>query len=293
MKKNKLLQTIIRPLISIPIVAALLVVTPAFTHAATTTTHPTTITGSLSTASVQTTKTKPKLSGTLDGAKTLRVKILNQETNKTVYTSKTLKVRNNKWSTTVSKKLPYGTYTVRLYTTEKRKTRIIADETLVISQAEAQQQSSTNTDAVGTVLSISPIPLLAPGQTSAGNTIPIAYLQVQNTGTQTAVLKGFWIKQNGSAPTDAIVGLTTVDDQGGSRGESERSTTLFKNGQAFVPTTTIFTPGYLRLYTIKAIVSDQASKYAGSDLKLDVVSIETDASAKKTFPIRGTTWLLK
>lgn len=286
MKKNTFFTHITYLLTSAYIVTVLL--TPQPVHAAITAT---TITGSINAESLQTNKTKPKLSGTLIGASSVRLKILKENTTKSVFTSKSIRVRNNTWSTTVSKKIPYGTYDVLLYTTEKGKKKTISTETLTISNDSAPKDVTSNN--TNTALVVSSIPLLAPGTTSAGNTVPIAYLQVQNTGTQTAHLKGFWITQNGSAPTSAVIGLTAVDDQGGSRGASERSTTLFKNGRAFVPTETVFAPGYLRLYTIKAIIADNASQYSGSNLKLDVSSIETDAVAKDAFPIRGTTWMLK
>jgi len=120
------------------------------------------------------------------------------------------------------------------------------------------------------------------------------YLQIENVGTAGAILTGFWVKQNGTAPGEAVVGLTTVDDKGGSRGVNgnKEGETPFQNDIAIAPTDAYFAPGQTRLFTIKAHVSRTVTPYIGMTLMLDVTSIETTATVQGQFPITGTTWTI-
>jgi hypothetical protein len=108
------------------------------------------------------------------------------------------------------------------------------------------------------------------------------------------MLKGFWIKQNGSASLNAISGFSTVDDQGGSRDATmgAQGSALFPSGLALAPIDIYLAPGQMRLFTIKVVVSQTVSQYIGTELKLDVASIETTGQTLGTFPIQGTTWVI-
>jgi hypothetical protein len=127
-----------------------------------------------------------------------------------------------------------------------------------------------------------------------GDAVPVSYLQINNIGQDGALLKGFWIRQNGSAPGEAVIGLSTVDDMGGSRGlvGGLEGSTPFKNGLAFASTTAYFAPGQMRLFTIKTIMTSQILPYLGAQLIIDVVSIDSTASPQGNFPIPGTTWTI-
>jgi hypothetical protein len=155
--------------------------------------------------------------------------------------------------------------------------------------------TSTESNTVGTTtLAVQSIPLLVGGTVHAGQSVPISYLQITNIGKEGALLKGFWVKQNGSASTTSVTGLSTVDDKGGSRGFSGglEWSTPFKNGLAFAPTEAFFAPGQMKLFTIKAVMTNAVSMYVGTQLMIDVSSIETTATVKGQFPIRGTTWTI-
>ncbi len=145
-----------------------------------------------------------------------------------------------------------------------------------------------------TTLAIQSVPLLVGGVVHAGQSVPISYLQITNVGQNGAILKGFSVKQNGSALGDSVIGLSTVDDRGGSRGLAggTEGATPFKNELAFVPTDSYFAPGQMRLFTIKAILTSTVSPYIGTQLVIDVTSVETTASVNGQFPIRGTTWTI-
>lgn len=146
-----------------------------------------------------------------------------------------------------------------------------------------------------TTLAVQGIPLLTGGEIHAGQTVPISYLQITNVGTNGTVLKGFRLSQQGSAPDEVIIGLSTVDDQGGSRGSvggNEAAKLFIKNGSALAPTDAYFVPGQMRLFTIKAMLSHQVSSHVGTQLTIVVSSVESEATTQGTFPISGTTWTI-
>jgi hypothetical protein len=145
-----------------------------------------------------------------------------------------------------------------------------------------------------TTLAIQKIPLLRGGIVRAGTSVALSYLQITNVGVEGALLKGFWVKQNGSAPGESIKSLSTVDDKGGSRGSAggTETTTLFKDGIAFAPTDAFFAPGQMRLFTIKATLARDVTAYVGMQLMIDVSSVDTMAAVQGEFPIRGTTWTI-
>lgn len=164
---------------------------------------------------------------------------------------------------------------------------------VVVSSCQIPPAVGTSTaSTIGTTtLAIQNVPLLFGGTAHAGESVPVSYLQITNIGTSCTVLKGFWVKQNGSASTTAIVGLSTVDDKGGSRGLTEGSMP-FENGTALAPTDALFAPGQMRLFTVKAIMAHDVSSYIGTQLMISVISIETAAIVRGQFPISGTTWTI-
>lgn len=166
--------------------------------------------------------------------------------------------------------------------------------TVTNTNTTATSTSSVIVTSGDTTLTVSLVPLLSGGTAHAGKAVPVSYLQITNIGKDSATLTGFWIKQNGSASTQSIIGLTTVDDKGGSRGSvgGVEGATPFKDGMAFAPTNATFAPGQMRLFTIKAVLSANISSYIGKQLMIDVTSIETNAKVSGAFPIVGTTWTL-
>lgn len=157
-----------------------------------------------------------------------------------------------------------------------------------LQAAQARTSSGTST------LFVESVPLLSGGIARAGTSVPVSYLYLRNTGKDYTTLTGFWVTQNGSASTKAVIGFTSVDDKEiahGATGGSE-GTTPFKNGSAFVPMDIVFTPGQERLFTIKAILTSDVSSYAGTQLKIDVTGVESNAQESGVFPIRGTTWTI-
>ena len=196
----------------------------------------------------------------------------------------------------VQKKIPITTTTIVVTTTVQANQPLGTNtSTTPLVATSTPISTSTPSNMIGTTtLAIQSVPLLVGGTVHAGETVPVSYLQITNIGSEGALLKGFWITQSGSAPVESIIGLSTVDDKGGSRGLNggTESSILFQNGLALAPTDAFFAPGQMRLFTIKAIMTRTISPYVGTQLMLEVASIETTAAVRGQFPIRGTTWTI-
>lgn len=143
-----------------------------------------------------------------------------------------------------------------------------------------------------TTIVVESIPLLAGGTVHSGASVPVMYLQVTNIGEEGAQLSGFWIRQDGSAPIEVLLGLSTVDDRGIPRGSTNDGTISLKDGLVFVPAKAYFAPGQLRLFTIKAAIRSSIGNYIGMQLNINVASLDTTATVAGQFPIIGTIWTI-
>lgn len=250
---------------------------------------PASVIATIDASSLSSVSSKPTLSGSATGTKTLKVEVRKEGSNKILY-KKTVKVKKDEWKTKISKKLSDGAYDVEVSGGVKGgNIKTVASGTLLVGKNVKSSSKSSGT------LVVSSIPLLSGGSARANATVALSYLQVTNTGKEAVVLKGFWVKQNGTADTRAILSLSTVDDKGASRGFAGgiAGADLFKSGLAYAPITDgTFLPGQMRLFTIKAGMAANASSYAGKNLMIDVASLDADGSVKGAFPIRGTTWTI-
>ena len=235
---------------------------------------------------------KPKISGISTDQKYLQVLIYKDGQSKIYYKSGKIRVLNDKWKMTSSKKMPTGKYTV-VVTEYKKPNDILAKEVLTIESKNSNSNSSVNSKT-GTALKVSPILLLAPGIARAGTSVPISYLQVTNTSSETVILSGFKLKQNGNASDKSVIGLTVTDDKGGSRGifGGNEGAVVFKNGVADFVTESVFVAGQMRLFTLRAIVSQNVADQIGKELSIDVASITSSKGTLGEFPIRGTIWVI-
>lgn len=229
------------------------------------------VTGATLSTSALGTKDK-KLSGTAEGTK--EVKIYVTKDGKKVYTSKDLKVKKGKWSTTMKKALPEGTYTLEIKGDKGIGTML--STTLTVGKA-----------TTGGAVSASLVPLLMGGTARANESAPVFYLKLQNTSKAPVTISGVTMRQAGSAPTAAISHLTIIDEKGGSSGNS--GTNAFKNGSARIPTSATLAPGEMRLFTMRAVMSPSALSYFGTQVALELTGIESSAGVSGKFPIRGTT----
>ena len=230
---------------------------------------------------------KPTISGTASGVKTVKV-LVEDLTGYRIWASKDVKVKKGKWSVKVSKSLKPDVYRVRVLGDKDAGINELASERLTISEKGA------TASVKGGSIAVSSIPLLVGGTAKAGTSVPVAYIKVTNTGSSATSISGFTLRQTGLASTDAIIGFSTSDDKGGSRATigGTEGTKVFKNGVADVPLAATIAPGQFRIFTIKAIVAKSLGSALGKQLMLDVASVDTSASAKGTFPIKGTVWNL-
>ncbi len=158
--------------------------------------------------------------------------------------------------------------------------------------------ASTSTPSTAS-FAVGEIPFLTGGTATPGATVAVQYLELINKRNQQTTLPGVWLRQNGTAPVSSIIGFTTVDDKAlfrTSTGGIEGSTP-FQNGLAFIPLNAGFTPGQLRIFTIKAQISKNLTTNFGTaygtTLKLDTDSIDTTGQIIGQLPVRGTTWTLQ
>jgi hypothetical protein len=100
--------------------------------------------------------------------------------------------------------------------------------------------------------------------------------------------------QTGTAPANTVIGLSTVDDHGGSRGSvgGSEGSSPFTSYTALAPSDAHFEPGQLRLFTIKAKITGDTGSLVGTSISLVVSKVETAATVEGTFPIRGTTYTI-
>jgi len=243
--------------------------------------------GDFKESSLSTKSVRPTLGGTASGTRSVQVAIYKEGTEKPIFTSNVIKVKNGKWSTKVSKSLKKGEYDVVLLGEKKTLLNTIATSTLRIGQTAPVQAPSTTFVAES-------VPLLNGGTAKGGATIPVSYIQVINIGNAIGKVEAFNIKQNGSASTNAVVGFTLTDNRSTasvSVGSVARPI-VFKDGVAKLPVNILIGAGEMRLFTIKAILAPMVGANMAKQLKLDVVSVDTNGKMGGTFPIRGTTWTL-
>lgn len=229
---------------------------------------------------------KMNLSGIADNIKTIKI-VVKKEGSEKIFYKKTSTIKKDVWKIKSTKKFPEGIYDIQM-TVRRNDIKTVTSGTLII------KDDIKTTARTSTTLAVTSIPLLSGGIVRAGTTVPISYLQITNVGKETATLKGFWIKQNGSASASSVIGLTTVDDSGIPRGSTNITddSTLFGNGVAFAPASMIFAPGETRLFTIKASLAKETSTYLGKQLMIDVISVDSNTSITGRLPIRGTTWTI-
>ena len=240
--------------------------------------------GSIDASALRTSDSSPTLSGIAFGVQALQLSVREGGSGEVLYTSEDIPVSNDRWKATIEERLPDGVYTVEL--------RAVEGFAFVI---EPISTLTVDTRPADTTLVITPINLLRGGSAEAGASIPVSYLQVANTGSSPATLEGFWVRQNGSASPQAVIGLMTLDDQGALTGFSlgEADEALFSDDLGFAPAEATLAPGQMRLFTIRALLTPDTSPYSGTQLMIDVVSVATTGSGQGAFPIRGTTWTIR
>lgn len=241
---------------------------PQITHAATATITPETL---------LTDSSRPTLRGTSDDIRSLKIEIRNDDDRK-VWTSRTVRVRDDAWYTRVTKSLKPGAYEVSVINYGVSKKPVVATSTLTVSDPDAR----------GTV-SVSMVPLFLNATAPAGQSAPVAYVQVRNTGKEAVALSGFDLVQNGTASDASVTGFATSDNLGGSRTFVGGQGAYFSGKKAFVPLVATIPAGEMRIYTLKAQVGTNPAMDLGKTLQIAVTGVRGNLTATGMFPLAGTT----
>jgi hypothetical protein len=242
------------------------------------------IAGSLSTKSTAKSGERITLAGTAEGVKRVAVVVYPLGSTKSVYTTKSLAVKNEKYSFRMPKALKDGTYRLELQTTD-RVPQLLATSTITVGKASP---------VALTTLVVQKIPLLAGGTVKAGSGVAVAYLQVINVGAVPAKLTGFLLGQVGSAPASVIAGVSITDELGTARGSVGNmiSDTPFVGTNVSVPLSTTLAPKESRLFTVRAVVASTATANVGQTVSLALLGLTADAHIQSTLPLYGVTWTI-
>lgn len=226
------------------------------------------------------------MKGKVTGVKKVSVEVVDTKKEKSVYMSKKLKVRSGVWKTSLPKKLKNGTYTLLINGEVEGTMYPMTQSTFTIGKKAVAAPQGSSTLVVQTV------PLLSGGNVQGSSLVPVAYLQVLNIGKENAQTKGFWITQNGMAPTSVIAGFSVTDDTGTIYPQKSMNENTMFTKTTFIPVESTIAPGAMRLFTFKVQTIPNLSAYVGQQLKLDVTSVDTSATLQSRLPLRGTTWTI-
>jgi hypothetical protein len=249
--------------------------------------------------SLEATSSRPTLRGEISTARSVQIVIRPEGSEKVTYKSKVIRVRGDEWSLRVPKKLKDGEYDVEVYCPRAAKGKVVASGELVVeaekepykkSAKKPKKKAEAAEAEAGTAVSVSAIPLLQGGSAGAGDSVPVSYLQVRNTGKGAVTISGFKVKQAGSAPTSAIESFTVVDGSGSSRVTSDAS---FDDGVAVAKADVSIPAGSFALFTIKANLADSLKSASGKSLKIEVAGALGAEAVSGKFPVKGTVWTLR
>lgn len=242
------------------------------------------VSGSLSINDVFKSGQKLSLTGRAQGVEKVVVAIYKTGDAAPTYKTKSLSVKNEKFSFKMTKALPDGSYTVVLQTTDNAPVAL-ATSTVTIGKVAPVALSS---------LVVQKIPLLSGGTVKAGSGVAVAYLQVINVGTNPARLTNFSFGQAGNAPATLITGVSITDELGVARGSAGNmmSGTPFVGTNVNVPIVAVLAPKESRLFTVRAIVSPLAVANIGQTMSLSLLSLTSDARVVSALPVSGVVWTI-
>ena len=242
------------------------------------------VSGSLSTKSAVKSKEKITFSGQAEGVSNVMVSIYDALSTTSVYTTKSLSVKNNRFTFKMPKALPDGRYRIELNTTGSQ-TLVLATSTIMVGKAPLVPL---------TTLVLQRIPLLSGGVVKLGRGVAVSYFQVINVGTSPANITGFSFGQIGNAPASTMTGVTVTDELGTARGSSGNmvSGTPFIGTTVNVPLLTTLAPKESRLFTARAVVSTDAASKIGQTISLALLTVSANARVQSVLPVYGVVWTI-
>ena len=251
--------------------------------------------GDFDEGTLHTTASRTTIKGTVEGTKTVQLIISKEEGGKPLFKSKSLRVKDGKWSSRITKQLTEGEYVVMLLGDKKAKLNVIATDTFTIGdEFKDEGPEGDETESSDTTLVIESIPLLNGGKTGVNMNVPISYFQAINIGTNIGTVEKVAVRHTGTAPTSAIVGFTITDDQSLTNVAyiPKDPKTLFKNGVATIPVDAAIGGRQMRLFTVRALLSPTAFAYYGKQFQLSIVEVDMNAKQRATLPLPGVWWTI-
>ena len=242
------------------------------------------ISGTITTKTIVKNGEKINLTGKVVGVKKVAVVVYAEGTTTPTYTTKSLSVKNKKYSFKMPKALADGNYRIVLQTIGTNPV-VLATSTIAVGKVAPVAQ---------TMLVVKTIPLLNGGMAKVGSGVAVAYIQVINIGTKPANLTGFTFAQNGTAPVSAIAGLSITDEAGLARGSigNMNSGSPFTSSVITIPITTTLAAKESRLFTVRAVVGPTATMNIGQTMVLSLQGVTGDASVQSALPLSGVTWTI-
>ncbi len=242
------------------------------------------ISGTITTKTVVKNGEKINLTGKVLGVKKVAVLLFADGTTTPTYTTKSLSVKNKKYSFKMPKALPDGNYRIVLQTTGASPV-VLATSTIAVGKVAP---------VAHTALVVKTIPLLAGGMAKVGSGVAVAYIQVINVGNKPANLTGFTFAQNGTAPVSVISGLSITDEAGLARGSVGNmiSGLPFTTSSITIPVITTLAAKESRLFTVRAVVGPTATMNIGQTMVLTLQGITGDAKVQSALPLSGVTWTI-
>ena len=242
------------------------------------------ISGTIATKTAVKNGEKINLTGKVIGVKKVVVLVMAEGTTTPTYTTKSLSVKNKKYSFTMPQTLADGNYRIILQTTGTNPV-VLATSTLAVGKVAP---------VAHTALVVKTIPLLSGGMATVGSGVAVAYIQVINIGNKPATVTGFTFKQNGSAPVSAIAGLSIADEAGVARGSIGNmiSGSPFTSPSITIPVVTTLAAKESRLFTVRAVVGPTATMNIGQTMVLALQGVIGDAGVQSALPLGGVTWTI-
>lgn len=247
--------------------------------------------GTIDATSLTTSSSRPTITGTAEGVKKVKLVVYREGGERTLHRTKTIRVSHDgTWKSRITRNLSEGTYVVKLVSGTGSKAITLVESELTVTEGDAINSPSAKSKAS---FLVSSVPLLSGGYVRNGAVIPVSYLQITNTGSESGTMRGFWMTQKGTGKTSLMQALLTVDDSGTVRKEKRNTSKdpLFSGSAGYAPTDLKFSPGEMRLFTIKTEIAASGGAQ-GDTFTLYVSLIDATGSAHGAFPIAGTTWTL-
>jgi hypothetical protein len=177
-------------------------------------------------------------------------------------------------------------------TTVTPKPPVVA-QTVTVTPTPTGTEITKTPYTVTNTIKVTPIALLFGGTTHTGALVPVSYLQITNQTETSVTIKGFTVRQQGTAPDAAVIGFSSVDGSGTSRASSggTEGSGVLSSGTGYVPSTAIIGPGQMKLFTLKAQLSSSAQNI-GTSLALVITGVDAGVALTASLPIQGTNWTI-